>query len=184
MRLALAVLLALINASPLRAQQGAAPSAPTIDCPFEGVSLEQRMLAASAGSARLTDAPEDGEERGGVALDAILANVPRCAEAGRWSESQRQLALHYLLAQLGREDMLRRYAAQNVDLSFIDTALAATPAGSQPPFAEFEARIRAQGIGDDRPDSPGDIAYIYMMLVYQAEMIRAGFTDPNFRNPF
>ena len=170
-----------LMATPLRAQTATPPAASTLDCPLEGISVEQRTLAGAAGSQQLTDAPADGEQRGRAALDTILANLPRCAAAGRWTENQRELAQQYVLMQLAREDMLRRYAVQNVDLSFIDAAVAATPAGSPPPFSELEARVRAQGVTDDRPDSPGDIVYIYMMLVYQTAAIRAGFADPNFR---
>jgi hypothetical protein len=168
-------------AGPLQGQPVAPPLNPSLDCPLEGVSAEQRTLAAAASSQQLTDAPTDGEQRGRAALDAVLANLPRCAESARWTENQRNLAHQYVLMRLAREDMLRRYAAQNVDLGFIDQAVTATPAGSPPPFDDLVARVRAQGVGEDRPDSAGDIVYIYMTLVYHVAEIRAGFADPNFQ---
>jgi hypothetical protein len=180
-RLLLAAATALIMAWPLLAQPAASSAHSELDCPFEGVSAEQRGLAASAGAQRLTDVPTDGEQRGGAALAAILANVARCMETRRWSQNQRGLALRYVLMQLTREDMLRRYDVQSVDLRFIDEAVATSQPGVEPPFDAFVARVRAQGVGDNRPDSAGDIVYIYMMLAYQTAEIRAHFADPSYR---
>jgi hypothetical protein len=180
-RLLFAMTLGFGLAARLQGQPAALPANPSLDCPLEGMSAEQRTLAASASSQQLTDAPADGEQRGRAALAAVLANLPRCAQSGRWTDNQRNLAHQYVLMRLAREDMLRRYAAQNVDLGFIDQAVAATPAGSPPPFDALVARVRAQGVGDDRPDSAGDIVYIYVTLAYHIAEIRAGFADPNFQ---
>lgn len=169
-----------ILAVPLAAQPGLPPADGPFSCLFEDVSAEQRILAGSAASQRLTDAPADGEQRGGTALDAILAGLPRCAEAGRWSEPQRNLAREYLVAQLAREDMRRRYVAQNVDLTFLDEAVAGGRGGTLP-FDELVARVRAQGVTGDRPDSAEDIVFIYVGLAGQAEAIRAGFAHPAFQ---
>lgn len=151
------------------------------DCPIYGVPESEMILAASAASQGLTDVPAPDEARSRAALDTILANVPECAEAGRWTQNQRELARNYVLMRLTREDMLRRYDAQNVDLRFIDLAVAAAQAGTPPPFDELVARLRAQGLGDGRPDSAGDVAHIYMTLVYQMAQIVSGFADPNFQ---
>jgi hypothetical protein len=173
----IAVLLAVIASSPLRAQP-AAPSDGPYSCLFEGVNAEQRALAGAAASQQLTDVPPDGQQRGGAALAAIIASTPRCAEAGRWTPDQRELARHYALAQLAREEMRRRYAAQNVDLSFIDGGVTAV-AGAPPTFEQLVARVRAQGVTGDRPDSAEDIAFLYLELAAQAEALKAGFSDSN-----
>jgi len=180
-RFLLVTALAVTMMPPLRAQPVAAPSDAPFTCLFEGVTAEQRALAGPAASRRLTDAPADGEQRGGAALDAILAALPRCAEAGRWTATQRDMAQHYVLAQLGREDMRRRYSAQNVDLSFIDSTIAnAMPAGGPPPpFEEMVARVRAQGVTGQRPDSAEDIVFIYLEMAGQAEAMKSMFADRN-----
>lgn len=163
---------------------GAHPGVPTdgpLACLFEGITAEQQALAAPAASQRLTDGPADGEQRGGAALGAILASVPRCAAAGRWDERQRGLAEHYVLARLARQHMLAHYAAQGVDLSFIDEAVAAATT-APPPFDALVARVRAQGVTGERPDSAEDIVYIYLELAVHVAAIRGGFSDPGF-NP-
>jgi hypothetical protein len=179
-RLILAALAAAVT-WPLAAQS--APPSPDAmaTCALQGLSAEQRALAASSGSQQLTGAPTESETQARALLDTVSANVRRCADASRLTEGQRDLALQYTLMQLTREDMLRRYHAQNVDLRFIDEAVAASRTGATLPFDDLVARVRAQGVGDDRPDSAGDIVYIYMMLVYQLAEIRTGFADPNFR---
>lgn len=151
------------------------------DCPIYGVAENQMILAASAASQQLTDVPAADEARSRAALEAILANVAECAQAGRWTENQRELARNYVLMRLTREDMLRRYDAQNVDLRFIDLAVAAAQAGTPPQFDTLVARVRAQGVGDDRPDSAGDVTYTYMTLVHQLAQIVRGFADPSFQ---
>lgn len=176
----LAILLACAVTAPLRAQPAAAAT-DALACLFAGVTPEQRALAGAAASQRLTDVPADGERRGGAALDSILAALPRCAEAGRWTEARRDMAHQYVLLQTAREDVRRRYAAQNVDLSFIDDAIVAMPARASPSFDSLVARVRAQGVGDDRSDSAGEIVFIYLELSMNAEAIRAGFADPGFR---
>lgn len=167
-------------AGPLRAQPAAPPTDPSLDCPLYGIPENERMLAASAASRRLTDVPAGDEQRGSVALDIILSNLPRCAEAARWTENQRELAQQYLLFQLAREDMRRRYAAQNVDLGFIDAAVAAGPRAMLQ-FDTLVGRVRAQGVTGSRPDSAEDVTFIYLELARQAEEIRRGFSDPQFR---
>ena len=122
-------------------------------------------------------AGQAGGQRGGAALDAILAALPRCGEAGRWNEGQREMAELYVMTQLGREEMLRHYAAQNVDLTFIDAMVAAATPDSPPPFEEMAARVRAQGVTGERTDSAEDIAYLYLELMARAEAILAGFPD-------
>lgn len=156
---------------------GAQPADSPLACAFAGVAAEQRALAASAALQRLTGAPEDGEQRGGAALDAILAALPRCGEAGRWNEGQREMAELYVMTQLGREEMLRHYGAQNVDLTFIDAMVAAATPDSPPPFEEMAARVRAQGVTGERTDSAEDIAYLYLELMARAEAILVGFPD-------
>lgn len=164
---------------PLAAQP---PAHPQLDCPFEGVATEQRALAVSAAAQQLTDVPPTGDaQRSQAALDAILANVPRCAQARRWTTNQSELARAYVLMQLTREEMLQRYDAQNVNLRFIDEELMAARPGEPPPFEAWVSRVRAQGVGDNRPDSAGDIVHIYMTLAYQIGAIRTGFADPNFQ---
>ena len=161
--------------------QPAAPGDGPLACLFEGVTAEQQAMAAPAASQRLTDGPEDGEQRGGAALTAILSGIPRCAGAGRWTERQRGLAEHYVLARLARQHMLAHYAAQRVDLAFIDEAVQAATS-APPPFDALVARVRAQGVTGARPDSAEDIVYIYLELAAHVAAIRAGFDDPRF-NP-
>ncbi len=180
-RLATALAIGWALAGPLCAQPAAPSAHSSPDCPLYGIPENERMLAASVASQQLTDVPASDEERGRVALDIILSNVPRCADAGRWTPNQRELAQQYVLMQLTREEMLRRYDAQSVDLRFIDEAVATAQPAVEPPFDAFVARVRAQGVGDNRPDSAGDIVYIYMMLAYQTAEIRAHFADPNYR---
>ncbi|MGQ0661165.1 hypothetical protein [Sphingosinicella sp.] len=177
-RLLLVAALAITMMPPLRAQPAAAPSDAPFTCLFEGVTAAQRALAGPAASQRLTDAPADGEQRGGTALDAILAALPRCADAGRWTATQRDMAQHYVLAQLGREDMRRRYAAQNVDLSFLDGGMVAA-GGSPPSFEQLVARVRAQGVTGQRPDRAEDIVFIYLEMAGQAEAMKSMFADRN-----
>jgi hypothetical protein len=165
---------------PLWAQAAAPPSDGPLTCLLEGMSAEQRALAGSAASQLLGDVPPgDGEQRDPTMLNGVLPSLTRCAEAGRWNEAQRERAREWALVRLAREDMQRRYAAQNVDLTFIDEALAATPAESPAPFDALVTRMRAQGVADDRPDSAADIVYIYLMLRAHAEEIRAEFAGPN-----
>ena len=178
-RLVFLIAAAAIHNAPAGAQPAPASAAP-FACLFEGVTAEQRALAGAAASQQLTDVPADGRQRGGAALEAILAALPRCATSGRWTEAQREVAHQYVLFQTAREDVRRRYAAQNVDLSFIDEAIAsATPAGLPLTFDALVARVRAQGVTDDRPDSPGDIVFIYLELGMQAEAMGAQFNAPN-----
>lgn len=174
------VLFASAMAAPLAAQPAAPSPDAAMECALQGMSAEQRALVASGGSQELMDVPAERAAEARAALDAVQANVRRCTQASGMTENQRQLALYYTLMRLTREDMLRRYDAQNVDLRFIDEAVAATPAGSPPPFEQLVARVRAQGVGDDRPDSAGDIVYLYMVTVMQAAEIRTRFGDPNF----
>ncbi len=145
----------------LRAQPAASFGVPSL-CLLEGVTAEQRALAGPAALQRLTDVPADGEPRGGSALAAILTALPRCARAGRWTEAQRDMAQEYVLIVLALEDMRRRYAAQNVDLSVLDNAL---------PFEEQVARVRGQGVTGDRPDSAEDIVFIYRSLEVRRTML-------------
>lgn len=176
------VILAAIGcalASPLGAQPAALPN-PSLDCPLEGSAMEQRVLAMAAASQQLTDAPAELPQGAPAALEAVLANVARCAATHRWTGNQRELARGYVLIRLTRDEMVRRYAAQNVDLSFIDQMATAGRPGEPPPFETMVARVRAQGVGDDRPDSAGDIVHIYMTLVYRMGEIRARFADPDF----
>jgi len=180
-RVALAVALALIVAMPLRAQPVAPPPDPSLNCVLDAVPAEQRRLAGPAASQRLTDAPEDVPQLSAAALDTIRAALARCAEASHWTENQRELALQYTLMQLTRDDMIRRYAAQNVDLTYIDEMVATAQPNVALPFEAIVARLRAQGVGDNRPDSAEDIVYIYTMLVAGSAATRAGFADPNFR---
>lgn len=168
---------------PLAAQSAAPSPDAAMECALQGLSAEQRALVASGGSQELTDVPAESETQARAALDTVAANVRRCTESSGMTENQRQLALYYTLMRLTREDMLRRYDAQNVDLRFIDAAVAAIQPGVTPPFETWVARVRAQGVGDDRPDSAGDIVYIYMTLVHQIGEIRANFADPNFVIP-
>ena len=173
-RLAPFVMLVSIAAMPLCAQPAAPPSDAPFACLFDGATAEQRALAGAAASQRLTDAPQDGEQRGGAALDSILTALPRCAETGHWTQDQRELAQHYILAQLAREDMRRRYAAQGVDLAFLDEARTAT-------FDDLVARLRAQGVTGDRPDSAQDIVFIYLELARHVDEIRGGFANSNYQ---
>jgi hypothetical protein len=39
------------------------------------------------------------------------------------------------------------------------------------------ARVRAQGVGDNRSDSAGDIVFIYLELGMQAEAMKAAFAE-------
>lgn len=167
-------------AGPLAAQSDAPTPDAAMECALRGLSAEQRALVASGGSQQLTDVPAESETQARAALDRVTANVRRCTETSGMTENQRQLAFFYTLMRLTREDMLRRYDAQHVDLRFIDEAVAAAPAGSAPPFDALVARVQAQGVGDNRPDSAGDIVYIYMVTVMQAAEIRTRFADPNF----
>jgi hypothetical protein len=162
-------------AQPADAQRAGPASDSPFACIFEGVNSDQRAMAASAASQRLTDAPSDGAQRGGAVLDALLGALPRCAAAGRWTETQRDMAQLYVLAQLAREDMRRRYAAQSVDLGFLDEVALAPLGASMPSLDEMAARIRAQGVTGDRPDSAEDIAFIYSALARQAEGARMAF---------
>lgn len=171
-----AAFLFMLASAAASAQPLASSADGPLSCLFDEVTAEQRTLAAPAALQRLSDFPPDGEARGGAALDAILASLPRCAESGRWSEDQREMAELYLMAQLGREEMRRHYAAQNVDLSFIDESLRA--AATEPPrFDELVARLRDQGVTDDRPDSAGDIVHLYLELAAMAEAIPADFAE-------
>ena len=172
-----AFLLFAAAAAPVGAQPAPPPADSPLACLFVDVAAGQRALAAPAALQRLSGAPEDGEQRGGAALDAILAALPRCAERGRWNESQREMAHLYVMTQLGREEMLRHYAAQNVDLTFIDGMVAAATPDSPPPFEEMAARVRAQGVTGERTDSAEDIAYLYLELMARAEAILAGFAE-------
>ena len=179
-RFGLAAILASILAPPGGAQPAPSASDAPFTCLFERLTAERRAQAGPAASQRLTGAPADGEQSGGAALDAILAALPACAATGRWTEAQRESAGQYVLVQLAHEDMRRRYAGQNVDLSFIDDAVAAGPRA----MLQFDAlvgRVRAQGVGDNRPDSAEDVTFIYLELARQAEEIRRGFSDPQFR---
>ena len=72
------------------------------------------------------------------------------------------MAQEYVLIVLALEDMRRRYAAQNVDLSVLDNAL---------PFEEQVARVRGQGVTGDRPDSAEDIVFIYRSLEVRRTML-------------
>lgn len=171
-----AFLLSVAAAAPVGAQP-APPADSPLACLFGDVAADQRALAAPAALQRLSGAPEDGEQRGGAALDAILAALPRCAESGRWNESQREMARLYVITQLGREEMLRHYAAQNVDLAFIDGMVAAATPDSPPPFEEMAARVRAQGVTGERTESAEDVAYLYLELMARAEAILAGFAE-------
>lgn len=164
-------------AAPLGAQPAPSPAGSSLACLFEGVTPEQRAQAGPAASYRLSEFPADGEQRGGAALDAILASLPRCAEAGRWTETQREMAHLYLMAQLARDEMRRHYAAQNVDLTFIDAMAAAATPDSPPPFEEMAARVRAQGVTGERTDSAEDIVYLYLELTVRAEAIPAVFAE-------
>ncbi len=173
---------ALINSCPLGAQPAGPAPDPRFDCLLEGISAEQRMLAASAGSPQeFTAVPGEEEQQSRAVLAAIAANAPRCAARAGWTENQRELALQYTLMQLTRDGMIRRYAAQNVDLAYIDEAVAAAPSEGPVPFEAMVARMRAQGVGDNRPDSAADIVWLYMMLVGQSAEIRLRFDDPTFR---
>jgi hypothetical protein len=180
-RLMLLAAAALLNPCLLGAQPAGGAPDPRFDCLLEGISAEQRMLAASGASQQLTDVPAEDEQRSRTALDAVAANAPRCAASAGWTENQRELALQYTLLQLARDDMIRRYAAQNVDLTFIDEALAAASPEGPVSFEDLAARMRAQGVGDNRPDSAEDIVYIYGMLAAQSAEIRLRFDDQNFR---
>lgn len=193
-RFALTILLASIAAWPSLAQPLATAPDPRFDCLLEGISAEQRQMAASGDRAELVDAAADeaalnraiaagaeAEARRSAAVEAIAANARRCGAAAGWTDNQRELALQYVLMQLTREDMIRRYAAQNVDLTFIDTALATARPDQPLPLDALAARLRAQGIADERPDSPADIVYIYLMIAAQSAEIRRRFDDPTFR---
>jgi hypothetical protein len=165
-------------APPLCAEAAPPPSDGPLACLFEGMNAEQRARAGAAASRQLTDAPPGGDEHQDAALLDAALPLARCAQAGQWNEAQRERAREWALVQLTREDMRRRYAAQNVDLAYIDEAMAAVPAGSQPQFDALVARMRAQGVGDDRPDSAGDIVYIYLALWAHAREIEAEFAGP------
>ena len=180
-RVALATALALTVTAPLRAQSVAPMHDPSLNCVLDAVPADQRVLAGPAASQQLTDAPEEAPELSGAALETIRAALSRCAETSHWTENQRELALQYTLMQLTRDDMIRRYAAQNVDLTYIDQMIAAAQPNTAFPFEAMVARMRAQGVGDNRPDSAADIVWLYMMMVAQSAKIRANFADPNFR---
>ena len=164
-------------AAPLGAQPAPSPAGAPLACLFEGVTPEQRALAGPIALQRLSDFPADGDERGVSALDAILAALPRCAEAGGWTETQREMAELYLMAQLARDGMRRHYAAQNVDLTFIDAMAAAATPDSPPPFEEMAARVRAQGVTGERTDSAEDIVYLYLELTGRAEAVPGVFAE-------
>jgi hypothetical protein len=173
------VFLSVAAAAPLWAQAPPPPSDGPLACLFEGMNAEQRALASTEIERLIAHAPpHDGDHPDLAIFDSVLP-LARCAQAGHWSEAQRERAFEWALVRLQREDMQRRYAAQNVDLTYIDAALAATPEGSRPPFEALVARMRAQGVGDHRSDSAGDIVYIYMMLWGQAREIRAEFAGPD-----
>lgn len=172
-----ALLLAMATMAPAGAQPASSSAEAPLSCLFEGVTAEQRTLAGPAALQRLSDFPADGDERGGTALDAILAALPRCAEAGGWTETQREMAELYLMAQLARDGMRRHYAAQNVDLTFIDAIVAAATPDSPPPFEEMAARVRAQGVTGERTDSAEDIVYLYLELTVRAEAIPGMFAE-------
>jgi hypothetical protein len=180
-RIAIAASLVSLMASPAPAQPAGPAPDPRFDCLLEGISAEQRTQAGYGGGEQFTDVPSEDEQRSRAAVEMIAANARRCAAAARWTENQRELALQYVLMQLSREAMIRRYAAQNVDLTYIDAAVAAAPPEGPVPFEAMVARMRAQGVGDSRPDSASDIVYIYMMTVGLSAEIRANFDDPNFR---
>ena len=147
-------------------------------CLFQGVAPDRRTQASLAAAYRLTDGPEDGELRGGAALDSILGSVTRCGDASRWTAGQREMAQLYVLAELAREHLLRHYAAQQVDLGFLDAVLTSPPDAPRPSFDELAGRVRAQGVTGARPDSAEDIVYIYVSLAQQAEAMKAGFAVP------
>jgi hypothetical protein len=185
--MALVAFLAFATAQPGDAPLPATP-APVADdvpytCLFAGLTAERRALAAPAASTRLTDMPEEIDRQSEEALDAILARVASCGDAGGWTAGQRGMAEHYVLAQLAREFFRRHYAAQHVDLGFLDDAVAARPDTPMPVFDDLAARLRAQGVGDDRPDSAGDIAYLYLMLAQHAEEMKTNFAVPGLASP-
>lgn len=178
------VLIAALGAAlsfPARAQPLAPPANPALACPIEGLPAEQRDAAIAEASRDLLGTEATAEEPRRAARDALAASARRCTTTRGWTERQGNVAFQYALLQLAREGMIRRYAAQHVDLSFIDSAVEGLTRGVEPPFQSFEARLRAQGLGDDRPDSAGDVAYIYMMLVFQLMEARGRFADPAFQ---
>ena len=152
-------------------------------CLFTGLTVERRALASPAASTRLTDMPEGNDRQSEEALDAILARVAGCGDAGGWTAGQRGMAEHYVHAALAREYFRRHYAAQQVDLGFLDEAAAIPPGNPVPEFDGLVARLRAQGVADDRPDSAGDIVYLYLMLARHAEEMKAGFAVPGLASP-
>lgn len=167
------------------AQPGDAPVADdgAYACLFADLTAERRALASSTASTRLTDMPEESDAGSEAALEAILARRAGCGDAGGWTEGQREMADHYVHAQLAREYFRRHYAAQHVDLGFLDT-VATAPESAMPPFDDLVARVRAQGVGDDRPDSAGDITYLYLMLAHHAEEMKANFAVPGLASPY
>jgi hypothetical protein len=183
---------ALIAVALATAQPGGAPPlatpAPVVDdgpytCLFADLTAERRALASMTASTRLTDMPEESDQRSEAAFDAILARLARCGDAGGWTVPQRGAAEHYVHAQLAREFFRRHYAAQRVDLGFLDDAAAIPQGNTMPAFDDMVARLRAQGVTDDRPDSAGDIVYLYLMLARHAEEMKASFADPGLASP-
>lgn len=164
---------------PLAAQ----PPSPSTDAPFtclfEGVTAEQRAAAGAAASQRLTDMPPDGGQHGGATLEMISNRVSSCAETQPWSDSQQRHAAAYLLAQLARENMRQRYAAQGVDLGFLDE-MAADPARRQNSanMDEAAARLRSQGLTGQRADSAEDVVFLYLSMALHVEAARDGFLAP------
>ncbi|HST36645.1 MAG TPA: hypothetical protein VLK25_08460 [Allosphingosinicella sp.] len=183
----LIALLAFAAAQPGNAQP-ASTTAPAADdgpysCLFADLTGERRALASPAASTRLTDMPEGVDQQSEAALDAILARIAGCGDAGGWTAGQRGMAEHYVHAQLAREYFRRHYAAQRVDLGLLDEAAAIPPGNPMPEFDALVARLRAQGVADDRPDSAGDIAYLYLSLARHAEEMKAGFAVPGLASP-
>lgn len=166
---------------PVLAQPAAPPADPSLACPLQGLPAEHRDAAITEASRDLLGTEATAEAPRRAAYEALQASARRCAATHRWTENQGNVAFQYALMQLAREGMVRRYAAQNVDLSFIDPAVEALARGSEPPFADFVTRLRAQGLGDNRPDSAEDVAYIYTMLLFQMLETRGRFADPNFQ---
>lgn len=177
-RVAVLIIAGWALSAPAFAQPGVVPPHPELDCPRAGVSVAQWTAATASATQLLQGAAEAAQAR--AALAPILASVRRCADSRRWSANQSVHAEQYALMQLSYQDMRQRYAAMNVNLDFIDEAVAAAPAGEALPFDSLVARAEAQGLRGPRPDSAADVVYIYMMLVAQLQAIRTGFADPNF----
>jgi hypothetical protein len=184
---ALIALLAFATVQPGDARPVVTPASVADDgpyaCLFVELTAERRALASPAASTRLTDMPEENNRQSEEALDAILARVAGCGDAGGWTVGQRGMAEHYVLAQLAREFFRRHYAAQRVDLGFLDDVAAIPQGNPMPEFDGLVARLRAQGVADDRPDSAGDIVYLYMMLAQHAEEMKASFAVPGLASP-